>query len=190
MFPIEAWKYLICGYHRDKNCFSCDWSSAMLLDQRRAGSHKCVACVVREWLLGWKVSASVDLSPGCLYDSWLYKKVYRVVQNLSPPPSGPKLERPHQDWLYHLIIHVHLRWVRTLVGHFWYRKISTFSNAYGLTRLCVCVIGMPWSNFIGICAQTRFIRNVEIFTVSENAIFAKIRNLVQKCLKRWKVFDT
>ena len=35
-----------------------------------------------------------------------------------------------------------------------------------------------------------FLKNLEIFTVSEEAILAKIRNLVQKCLKRWKVFDT
>ena len=28
-----------------------------------------------------------------------------------------------------------LRSVHTFVGHFWYQKISTFSNSYGLTRL-------------------------------------------------------
>ena len=65
-----------------------------------------------------------------------------------------------------------LRRVHTYVGHFWY-QIRTFTISYGLP-------------LIGIHAQAILIRNVEIFTLSENATFATIRNLVQKCLKDWK----
>ena len=98
-------------------------------------------------------------------------------------PSSPAPSRSYtSDWPWkHLKIYI----ITILIANILAKRNNTFSNSYGLTRLSVCDRDMPWSNFISIDAQTKFIRNVDIFTVSENAIFAKIRNLVQKCLKRW-----
>ena len=41
-----------------------------------------------------------------------------------------------------------------------------------------CMIGILWSNFIGIHVQTKSIKNDEILTVSKNAVFSTICNLV------------
>ena len=62
MFPIKAWKHLICGYYQDKNWFLVviDRQLYFWIKDEHELEHEALnaAFVVRTWLLRSAVSAS------------------------------------------------------------------------------------------------------------------------------------